>query len=311
MKILVTGANGFIGSELCSHLLSLGHEVIPVVRKISGLKNEYIISDGESWQSILQNCDTVIHLAGLSSITKTNGSDPTTLFKLVNVDKTLDLAQQAVNAGVRRFIFISTIKVHGEHTNFGSSINLTSLYDPKDLYAKSKLDAEQGLLQIAKNTNLEVVIIRPPVVYGPGVKGNFCTLIRIINWGIPLPLAKIDNSRSMLALDNLVSFVTLCADSFSSPKAKNQIFLISDSSPISTPELLRKISATCGVNIKLFTLPLGLLHFFALCVGKIDAMERLTNSLVIEDSKVLRLLGWKPVVSMDEQLVKMFDDTSN
>jgi len=310
MKILVTGANGFIGRALCSHLVFLGHEVLPVVRKASGMKNEFIIVDGESLHSILQGCDAVVHLAGLSHAMKKNGYNSTDLFKLVNVDKTLDLAQQAVAAGVRRFIFMSTVKVNGEYTNSGHSFNSISMHDPQDLYSKSKLEAEQGLNLVSEKNNLEVTIIRPPMVYGPGVKGNFHALMRVINWGIPLPLAKIDNLRSMLAIDNLVNFISLCADIPASPNAKNQVFLVSDCHPISTPELLCKISEAYGLKIKLFSFPLCLLRIFGLCLGKLSLIERLTGSLVVDDSKTFKMLGWKPVVSMDEQLGKMVDDTS-
>lgn len=309
MKILVTGANGFIGRALCSHLAFLGHEVLPVVRRASGMENEFIINDGESWDSVLQGCDTVVHLAGLSRAMKKNGSNSTNPFKLINVDITLDLAKQAVAAGVRRFIFMSTVKVNGESTNSSHGFNSTSLQDPQDLYAKSKLEAEQGLKLISEKNNLEVTIIRPPMVYGSGVKGNFRALMWAIKWGIPLPLAKIDNLRSMLAIDNLVNFIALCADIPASPNAKNQVFLVSDYYPISTPELLCKISKAYGVKAKLFSLPLCLLRIFGLCLGKIALIERLTDSLVIDDPKAFKILGWKPIVSMDEQLRRMIDDT--
>lgn len=310
MKILVTGANGFIGRALCRHLAFLGHEVLPVVRRVSGIQNEFIISDGQSWHGVLHGCDTVVHLAGLSHAMIKNGSNSKDLFKSVNVDKTLDLARQAVVAGVRRFIFMSTVKVNGESTNSGDSFNSKSLHDPQDLYAKSKLEAEQGLNLISEKNNLEVTIIRSPMVYGPGVKGNFHSLMRVINSGIPLPLAKIDNVRSMIAIDNLVNFISLCADITASPSAKNQVFLVSDCHPISTPELLRKISEVYGVKVKTFPFPLCLLRIFSLCLGKLSLMDRLTESLVVDDSKTIEMLGWKPVVSMDEQLRKMFDDTS-
>jgi len=305
MKILVSGANGFIGRALCSHLSLLGHEVVPVVRSICGIKNEQIICNNSSWISVLRGCDTVIHLAGLTYVVKKEKIYSEKIFQTVNVNLTLELARQAVQAGVGRFIFMSTIKVNGESTDLGCSFSSDSPTKPQDLYAKSKWEAEQGLKLISKNAGLDVVIIRPPIVYGPGVKGNFHLLIQLIKLGIPLPLGGLVNLRSMIALDNLVSFISLCADVSASPDAKNEVFLIADSPAISTSELMCKISEAYEANLRLFSIPIGILRFFALCIGKYTLIERLTDCLLIDDTKTRNLLGWVPLVSIDEQLRKM------
>jgi nucleoside-diphosphate-sugar epimerase len=305
MKVLVSGANGFIGRALCSHFSSLGHSVVPAVRRSCGIKGEHIVRDKPSWARALAGCSSLVHLAGRTHIMQDHGLDSLHAFRAANVVTTIDLANRAVEVGVRRFVFMSTIKVNGEETTPGCRFKPDDLSAPQDPYAISKEEAENGLLEIARNTGLEVVIIRPPLVYGPGVKGNFASLIRWINSGVPLPLGSILNCRSMIALENLVSFAALCADSVASPNAKDQIFLVSDGEDISTSELLRKVARAYGRTNHLLPLPVGLIRFAAQLIGKASHADRLLNSLVIDGSKAREMLGWSPPVTMDEQLKKM------
>lgn len=305
MRVLVTGANGFVGSTLCPHLVALGHEVIPVVRRQSRIADEVIVHGTESWKAALKGCDCVIHLAARAHIMQDQERDPLQAFRANNVDTTIELAKRSVEAGVRRFVFMSTIKVNGEETAPGWGFSHDDPVDPKDPYAISKWEAEQGLLEIAKSTGLEVVIIRPPLVYGPGVKGNFASLIKWVKIGVPLPLGAIHNRRSMIGLDNLVNFTALCADIDASPSAKGQVFLVSDGGDVSTAELLRKVAKAYRRNSRLFRVPEGLMRVAARWMGKASITDRLFGSLVIDDSKARKMLGWYPQLSMDEQLQKM------
>ncbi len=305
MRVLVTGANGFVGSALCPHLVALGHEVVPVVRRPSSIADEVIVHSAESWKAALKDCGSVIHLAARAHVMRDLERDPLQAFRASNVDTTIELAKRAVEAGVRRFVFMSTIKVNGEETAPGCSFSPADPVDPKDPYAISKWEAEQGLLEIAQRTGLEVVIIRPPLVYGSGVKGNFSSLIKLVQIGIPLPLGAIHNRRSMIGLDNLVKFTALCADIDESPNAKGQVFLVSDGEDISTAELLRKIAKAYRHNSRLFRVPEGLMRVAARWMGKDSIADRLFGSLVVDDSKARQMLGWHPQLSMDEQLQKM------
>jgi nucleoside-diphosphate-sugar epimerase len=206
---------------------------------------------------------------------------------------------------VRRFVFMSTINVNGEEAIPGRRFKPNDLTCPQDSYAISKREAENGLLEIARKTGLEVVIIRPPLVYGLGVKGNFASLVSWINKGVPLPLGSIHNCRSMLALENLVSFAAFCADIEASPNAKNQVFLVSEGEDISTSELLRRVAKAYGRNSRLLPVPVGLISFAARLIGNASLADRLLGSSVIDGSKALKILGWPPPVSMDEQLRRM------
>ncbi len=306
MKVLVSGANGFVGSALCPRLAALRHTVIPTVRRPSGIADEVILYGVESWKTALKGCDSVIHLAARAHVMQNQHRDPIQAFRADNVDTTIELAKHAVDAGVRRFVFMSSIKVNGEKTDPGCSFSHDDPVDPKDPYAISKWEAEQGILELAKSTGLEVVIIRPPLVYGPGVKGNFATLIKWVKNGIPLPLGgAIHNRRSMMALDNLVNFTALCADIQASPNAKGQVFLVSDGEDVSTAELLRKVAKAYRRNSRLFRVPEGLMRVAARWMGKASIADRLFGSLVIDDSKARQILGWHPASSMDEQLQRM------
>jgi len=305
MKVLVTGANGFVGSVFCPHLAALGHEVVPTVRRPRENFHERIVYDEASWRTALKGCDSVIHLAARAHVMQDQELDRLQAFRLNNVTTTIDLANRAVEMGVRRFVFMSTIKVNGEETVPGCSFSPDDPAAPKDPYAISKWEAEQGLFEIAQRTGLEVVIIRSPLVYGPGVKGNFASLIKWTKIGIPLPLGAVHNRRSMIALDNLVNFTALCADIDASPNAKGQVFLVSDGEDVSTAELLRRVAKAYRCSSRLFSVPVGLMCLAARWMGKSSLADRLFRSLVIDDSKARQMLGWHPPVSMYEQLQKM------
>jgi nucleoside-diphosphate-sugar epimerase len=247
----------------------------------------------------------VIHTAARVHIMDDSAADPLTEFRKVNTAGTLNLAQQAADAGVKRFIFISSIKVNGEMTLVDQPFKPNDNYISTDPYGLSKYEAEQGLLAIAEETSMEIVIIRPPLVYGPNVKANFASMIKWINKGVPLPFGAIHNQRSLVALDNLVDFIALCADRAKSPKAANQVFLISDGEDVSTTTLLQKVARAFGKKPRLIPVPVWLMTFSAKLIGKGDMANRLFGSLQVDSSKARDLLGWQPVVTMDEQLAKM------
>ena len=305
MKILVTGANGFVGLRLCQYLTAIGHEIIPVVRRPTGLVNEKILTNDEEWICALDGCNVVVHLAGRAHVMNDETGDPLVEYRRVNVQSTMVLAEQAVKAGVQRLVYISSVKVNGERTFQNHSFFASDIPEPKDAYGISKLEAEQGLIELAHEKGMEVVIIRPPLVYGPGVKGNFASMVRWVRRGIPLPLGAVHNIRSLVALENLVDFLALCADPERSPSAANELFLISDGEDVSTTELLHKVVNAYNVATRLMPIPAGWTRTVACLLGKRAVADRLLGSLVVDSSKARDLLGWKPVVSMDEQLKKM------
>lgn len=313
MKILVTGANGFIGGALCQHLAASGQQVVPVVRRPCDVPDARILmadDDDAAWSAVLAGCDSVVHLAARAHVMHEHERDPLQAFRAVNVDMTLQLARRAAAAGVRRFVFMSTIKVNGEASVSGSPFGADDLPAPQDSYAASKQEAEAGLLGIARDTGLEVVIIRPPLVYGPGVKGNFASLIRWVRKGVPLPLGAVNNQRSLVAVDNLVDLVACVADRKNTPQAVNQVFLVSDGEDLATPELLRKIALAYRVPVRLIPVPERWLQGVARLTGKPAEMDRLLGSLVVDTTKTQELLGWRPVVSMDQQLHRMATDAA-
>ena len=308
-NIFITGANGFIGRSLCKRLLAKGCQVRRAVRGATQMT--MLPSDVETvmvgnidlktdWSKALNGIDVVVHLAARVHVMHDNIADSLAEFRKVNTAGTLNLARQAVASGVKRFVFISSIKVNGEGTGQRKAVfTERDVPCPKDPYAVSKWEAEQGLLKIAEETGLEVVIIRPPLVYGPGVKANFRSLIKWVRKGVPLPLGAVHNKRSFVALDNLVSFIIYC---FDHPKAANEVFLISDGKDLSTTELLQKIALAFEKRSFLLPVPVGWMTFVANMLGKRYVADRLFGSLQVDSSKARDLLGWKPVVSMDEGL---------
>ena len=306
MKVLVTGANGFIGLRLCQYLIAIGSEVVPAVRRRTDIPNEKILTSDAEWISALAGCDVVVHLAGRAHVMKDEFDVPLIAeYRRVNVQQTLALARQAAVTGVHRFVYISSVKVNGEHTASNTAFHVGDAPEPKDAYGISKYEAEQGLMVLARETGMEVIIVRPPLVYGPGVKGNFATLVRVVRKGIPLPLGAVHNKRSLVALENLVNFIALCSNPERSPLAANEVFLISDSEDVSTTELLCKVANAYNVGPRLLPIPAILIRTAIRLLGKPAMADRLLGSLVIDSSKARDLLGWKPVVSMSEQLKMM------
>ena len=308
MKVLVTGANGFIGRGLVVYLSDCGCDVVPLVRRPSGMVGERVLDleDRDTWRSALEGCDSVVHLAGRAHVIRETATDPAKAFRKANVDHTLAVARYAAAAGVPRFVFLSSVKVNGERTKPGQSFREDDKPAPQDDYARSKLAAELAILELSVQTGLEVVVIRPPLVYGPGVKGNFAQLIR---WGtgrMPLPLGAIDNARSMIALDNLIPFIYLCADRAASEKAANQVFFVSDGVALSTTQLLRNVAIAYGRRPWLIPVPTMLLRWIAGLLGKSDTADKLLGSLVISDEKARSLLGWKPPIDEHDQLRRMW-----
>jgi len=309
MKILVTGATGFIGSAIARQVSTQNDfQVIATVRSESSFLPSNIkqilvgnLLATTNYSETVEKVDVLVHAAARVHVMRDDDNEPMTKFRQVNVAGTLNLARQAADAGVKRFVFISSIKVNGEDTNSGTKFSPDDDFIPTDPYGLSKYEAEQGLLDLAKITGMEVVIIRPPLVYGPDVQANFLSMIKWINKGVPLPLGAVHNQRSLVALDNLVSFIIHCVKH---PKAANEVFLISDGEDVSTTELLQKVAKAFGKNTLLLPVPVVLMTFVAQLLGKRDMASRLFGSLQVDSSKACDLLGWKPVITMDEQLKK-------
>lgn len=304
-KILVTGANGFVGQALCAELIHRQYRVNAASRQAIMEHTEvcpFQISDINAqtdWSLTLLSVDTVIHLAARVHIMNDSAVNPLVEFRKVNVDGTLNLARQAANAGVKRFIFVSSVKVNGESTNEGNPFIEDDASNPQDAYGISKLEAEQGLLQIAQQTGMEVVIIRPPLVYGLNVKANFASMLKAVKQGIPLPLGVIKNKRSFIYVENLVSFIILCVQH---PLAANQTFLVSDGHDLSTTELLRECAYALGVKSRLLPVPQKALEVIASMLGKRDVVQRLCGNLQVDITKARTLLGWIPPISISEGL---------
>ena len=306
MTVLITGANGFVGQGLCSRLSDQDLSVRAVKRSCAGA-SEAIESvavgdiDGNTdWSDALTGCDSVVHLAARTHIMNDTTLDPLSEFRKVNVDGTLNLARQAAMAGVKRFIFISSIKVNGEGTQLGQAFTADDVAAPEDAYGTSKAEAEAGLRQLSQETGIEVVIIRPPLVYGPGAKGNFASLLAWVSRGLPLPLGAItQNRRSLVGLDNLVDLILTCVVH---PKAANQTFLVSDGEDLSTTELLQRMAQAMNRPALFLPLPTGLLAFAARLLGRKAVAQRLLGSLQVDIGKTCELLDWKPSVSVGEGL---------
>ena len=324
--ILVTGANGFVGHALCDSLLQHGYHVRGAVRSNDVILNSRIlrIPVGEintltDWSAALAGVDVVIHLAARVHVMNETSSDPLTEFRLTNVDGTEHLARSAAASGVKRLVFVSSIKVNGEST-FPTSSNTkqippspplekwgilrqvfseTDEADPQDPYGVSKWEAEQALHRVAAETGLEVVIVRPPLVYGAGVKGNFAQMLKVLAKGIPLPLASVSNLRSLVYLGNFVDALLICA---THPAAAGQTYLVSDGEDVSTPALLRQLGAAMGHPARLLPCPPVLLKLAGRVLGRSDQVERLLGSLQVDSSKIRRELGWRPPYTLQQGL---------
>ena len=306
-SILLTGATGFVGGAILKRLYTeKKYTVVAVVRGESQLEVKDVRTvrigsfDGETqWNENLTNLDVIIHSAARVHVMNDAESDPLAAFRKVNVEGTLNLARQAAASGVRRFIFISSIKVNGEGTAAGNPYTSDDTPAPVDPYGISKMEAEQGLRQLSAETAMEVVIIRPVLVYGPGVKANFLNMMRWLDKGVPLPFGAIYNNRSLVALDNLVDLVVTCIDH---PVAGNQTFLVSDGEDLSTTELLNKMAKALHKPARLIPVPSWVLQVGAALLGKKALSQRLCGSLQVDITKTRTLLGWTPPVSTDDAL---------
>lgn len=306
MKVLVSGAAGFVGRALCRQLTVAGHVLVPTVRRASGLRNERVIGEigmSTDWQTALEGCDAVVHLAARVHVMDDTTQDPLALVRATNTAGTLHLARQAAEAGVKRFVFISTIKVNGEGRD--TPYRETDAAAPVDAYAISKWEAEQGLQRIAQETSLEVVILRPPLVYGPGVKANFLRLMRMVERGWPLPLGAIRNRRSLLYLGNFVDAIRLCVEH---PAAAGRTFLLDDGVPVSTPELIQAVARAMGRSTHFLAVPVGVLELAGVLLGKRAAVARLTGSLFVDSSAIRSRLGWVPPYTLQQGLAATVAD---
>ncbi len=317
MKILVTGANGFIGRAVLARLLvQPGAQVVGCVRTAQGRAGQPDpagasmvtvasgLSDDTDWLAALDGVQSVVHTAARVHVAHAGEHDPLQEFRRINVQGTLCLARQAAEAGVRRFVFVSSIKVNGEATAPGQAFSADDSPAPLDAYGVSKWEAEQGLWAIARSTGMEMVIVRPPLVYGPGVKANFAALLRVACRGWPLPLGAVDNRRSYLALDNLVDFLALC---LVDARAANQTFVVSDGRDLSTRDLVLAIAHAAGVRPHLLYVPVWMLRWSAAALGRRAMAQRLFGNLQLDNAKAQSVLGWRPPVSADDALRRVVE----
>ncbi|MBD3649402.1 MAG: SDR family oxidoreductase [Pseudomonadales bacterium] len=314
-KALVTGATGFIGQALINRLVATDIVGVRALRTSSKLAppnrwTDVLIGniDGETdWDEAFDAVDVVVHLAARVHVTEEEEPDPLAAFRRVNADGTIRLARQAAEAGVKRLVYLSSIKVLGDVTDGRGPFTQTDSFDPRDAYAISKVQAELALREISTETGLEVVILRPPLVYGPGVKGNFRTLLDWVDRGLPLPLRAVRNQRSLLGLENLIDLISICLEH---PDAAGQVFHAGDREDVSTPELLRRVGAALGKPARLFPVPEPFLYASAGVLGRKDQIQRLCGSLQVDSGKAREMIGWMPRVSMEEELARTVRDPS-
>lgn len=307
--ILITGANGFIGQEICWELTKSEFKIRAAIRKDdSGLSNKYEtfvvgdINNQSPWDLTLRDVDTVIHLAARVHIMRENKINSWSEYHTVNVLGTEHLARKAAHSGVRRFIFLSSIKVNGEFTPKTDSGHFTYFTEedkpePQDPYGRSKWEAEQMLRKIGQETNMEIVILRAPLVYGPGVKANFLNLMKLINFGIPLPFANIKNKRSLVFIGNLTDIIKNCINN---SNIGEDTYLVSDSKDVSTPELMKLVAKAMKRKAMLFPFPIWVLKTLAMLIGKSKYIDRLADSLLVRNDKIVKALNWKPLFSIEE-----------
>ena len=312
MTIVVTGANGFVGSHLCRALQRKGMAYRAVVREgaqaspgTAGLVRLPSLDAHTDWTTALQGATTVIHLAARVHQVQDTSADPLQAFRASNLHATLQLARCAQKMGVQRFIFVSTVKVLGEETAPGRPFHASDPAQPQDAYATSKHEAEQALRALVAGGSMELVIVRPPLVYGPGVRANFASLVRVVRRGIPLPLACVHNLRSLVGIDNLVSLLLRCTQH---ADAGGQNFLVSDGHDLSTPDLVRQLATALGQPARLWPVPLAGLQLAARLTGRQAAVQRLCSSLQVDISATCQGLQWAPPVSVAEGLRRMVAD---
>ncbi|MBK9161535.1 MAG: SDR family oxidoreductase [Nitrosomonadales bacterium] len=303
---LVTGASGFVGQALCAELLFRGHSVCGAVRsRMSSISSAVPVAVvGEigadtDWTVALDGVEVVIHLAARVHVMRENAMDPLAEFRRINVAGTEHLARCAAASGVKRMVYVSSIKVNGEQTSSGQQFSETDMPAAQDPYGVSKWEAEQALRRVASETGLEDVIVRPPLVYGPGVKGNFAQMLNVVAKGIPLPFASLQNRRSLICLGNLVDALIACS---THPAAAGQTYLVSDGEDVSTTALIEKMAHALGRNSRLFYLPPVLLRILAALLGRPEQIARLLGSLRVNDEKIRGDLAWVSPFTMEQGL---------
>lgn len=307
MRVLITGVSGFVGGALARRLLDEGRysvrggarRALPDAPTGLELRRSPELGPGADWLELLEGVEVVVHAAARVHMMNDQAGDPLSEFRRANTEGTLCLARQAAQAGVRRFVFISSIKVNGEETPADRPYGADDAVAPVDPYGVSKHEAEQALLALARETGLEVVIIRPVLVYGPGVKANFQSMMRWLDRRLPLPLGAIHNSRSLVSLDNLVDLIVTCMQH---PSAVGQVFLVSDGEPLSTTQMLRRMGKALGKPARLLPVPAAWLQLAARLLGRPAIAQRLCGSLCVDMEKTRRLLGWVPPVKVDEAM---------
>ena len=307
MRVLVTGASGFVGTALVQRLLQdpaaqiVASSRTPPATQYSRVESVLTSELGPQtdWRRPLAGIDVVVHLAARVHVLNDQTVDPLAAFRAVNVEGTLRLARQAIDAGVQRFVHISSIKVNGEYTNAGRPFRADDEAAPRDPYGISKLEAEIGLKALASSSGLQVVILRPPLVYGPGVRANFRSMMGWLRRGLPLPLGSVKNQRSLVALENLCDLIEVCT---LHPAAPGQTFLVSDGEDVSTSELLRRLGAALGAPDRLLPLPAWLLQGLLAALGQRGVAQRLCASLQVDIGPTCALLAWQAPISLDEGL---------
>jgi len=304
--LLITGASGFVGSALCGHIVAQDRPLRRVVRRASGEHDghsQYVIpniDDSVDWSTALANVTHIVHLAARVHLLVDQALDPLTEYRKVNVQGTVNLARQAAKAGIKRFVFVSSVKVNGESTKLGQPFTAHDTPAPEDPYGVSKYEAEQELLRLARDVDMEVVIVRPPLVYGLGVKANFERLMQWVSKGLPLPFGAITNNRrSLVALDNLVDLLIRCIDH---PSAAGKIFMASDGEDLSTKELLQRLGGAMRRPVFLVPIPASMLNWLANLIGQQNVASRLLGSLQVDISETRQLLEWSPVITVDDAL---------
>jgi nucleoside-diphosphate-sugar epimerase len=313
MHILVTGATGFIGRSLVLRLAespniklraSVRTRADRLPSSVHAVSVPDLSSDGD-WSAAVDGIDVVVHLAARVHVMHDSSSEPLAAFRRTNVEGTLALARAAADSGVHRFVFLSSIKVNGDSTRPGRPFTIHDRPNPRDPYGVSKFEAEQGLVKIASSSSMQCVVIRPPLVYGPGVGANFRSMMQWIHRGIPLPLGSIHNERSLVSLANLIDLIVMCLDH---PAAANQIFLVSDGEDLSSTELLRRVGFALNRRARLVPIPATVLKLVAAIVGRRDFALRLCESLQIDISETQKRLGWQPLARVNVQLQETADE---
>ncbi|OTG93170.1 UDP-glucose 4-epimerase [Acinetobacter sp. ANC 4654] len=312
MKILITGSNGFLGQYLCRHLSKLDYSVLahtrtPQKNTSPKIKNINFDLNDNLEASNLNEIDVIVHCAGRAHVMNETANSPLDAYRKTNVQGTLNLAKKAVQSGVRRFIYLSSIKVNGEEASQIRPFTLDDKVNTGDPYGLSKYEAEQELLKLASKTGLEVVIIRPVLIYGPNVKANFKSMIELSAKKIPLPIGCLDNKRSMVSVYNLADFIHTC---MTHPNASGEVFLVSDQDDISVKQLFEKLAYHQNNKLVMLPIPKALIGFLASLVGRKAVASRLCSELVVDTSKNIQLLGWHAPYSVDESLQKMFNTTT-